>query len=141
MRTLVATSVAVLASALVGPSAFAQDDPTVPGPPVAFNANWNVDDTLRFSWLPPHSDGGSPVSEYRIYSRLVPESGNLVAEHWITAVNAEGEGEPSAPALAAGGGSCVYVIIAVPPGVHIDPECLPVPLPPLVCLYDPPICI
>lgn len=134
---MVAVSVMVLAAV---PGAVAEEDPGPSGPqppqalvavPVFFDAGTN-NTTVLLAWFPPADDGGSTVTEYRVY-RAVAEAPTrpvdfalvgsasstafmdnvtgpegavpTVYEYVVTAVNAVGESTFSNSAYASGASS------------------------------------
>jgi hypothetical protein len=84
---------------------------TVPGAPTNLTAGFG-DGAWQLSWIAP-SDGGSPLTAYRVYSNGVLDTGAQTsplsadatttaqtdAEISVSAVNAIGEGPQSSPLL------------------------------------------
>ncbi len=79
---------------------------TVPGAPTVTMAV----ETMQITWLPPVSDGGSPITLYRVYidgvlaeTITAPDTSSIDSAAagsvvTVSAVNAVGEGPKSAPA-------------------------------------------
>lgn len=122
-----------------GPSGADQEAP--PSEPLALLGWPGPDGGTQLTWQPPLDDGGAAALEYRVYQGSSLEQRQLVATtaatrvhvdgmptqnwafYWVTAVNANGEGPPSAPALVHNGG-CVFLDTwQTPPTVAVDPAC------------------
>lgn len=116
-----------------------------PGAPLALTATPQGNDTVELSWEPPVDDGGSAITEYRIYRAPVdgsltlvnatstttyvdelPDDPGTVVEYRVTAVNPAGESVKSNPAVAASNGGCIGINPNAVPPIGIDlADCLP----------------
>ena len=126
------------------------DGPLPADAPVSLEAHGELS-SVRLTWSPPADNGGSEVSEYRVYQtdehgerRLVGTSEDTEFRHLfvfghedvlepreihfeVTAVNAAGEGPPSAPVAVGVPCEPIVVYYGFPPKVQVRPACVYVP--------------
>lgn len=99
---------------------FGELSPTVPGAPQGLTATRTANTTIRLDWLPPVTDGGKPVTAYKLYRSTSPTAtktlrtnlGNVLTfndgglangttyYYQVSAVNELGEGAKSNEASA-----------------------------------------
>lgn len=136
------TLLGALALVLVSPVAMSNESPPPPSGPWGLIGLWH---SSYAGWLErqPHLDyGAAPVYRYWFHGRALPTTEGSRVENYVTAMNHAGKTTASHFGVGGLAFTCILVLIGIPPGIWIDPDCLPVPLPgPIICWSEPPICI